>query len=982
MKSYTLRGALLASTIIAGAFAAPAFAQTDQAADKADSEDTIVVTGSRLKQSNLVAVSPVTQVSDAEIDQRGTIRIEDLINILPQAFAGQTSQISNGASGTATVNLRGLGAVRTLVLIDGKRLPFGSPESSPANLDLIPTQLVERVDVLTGGASAVYGSDAMAGVVNFIMKRDFEGVAFDGQIGYYEDSNSNSFAQSVAKAAKQPFQGGSVFDGRSLNLSATFGANSADGRGNVTVNLSYANQNAVEQRKRDISACAFGLDNGPQSFGGVACIGSSTSATGRFFAITPNGINDVFLQPDGQIVPFVGGPDQTFNFNPFNFLQRPSEKFNFTTMAHYDIKPNVTAYMDLTLMDNQTNAQIAPSGTFAANGPVPCSNPFLGSGPGSFFDAFGCTSPNDQATVFILRRNVEGGPRNSDIDLTTFRIVGGFRGTFNEHFDWDTFGQFSRTRYTTISRNDISIQNLNNALDVVLDANGNPVCASGAAGCVPYNIFQIGGVTQAAVDYITEDAFVNGTVEQKILGGTVQTDLGDFGVKSPMAQSGIQISTGYEYRVDLLSLSPDALSATPGGGLTGVGGATLPVAGKSRVFELFGETQIPLVEGAAFAEELSLNGAYRYSNYSVKGNGVTNGFNTNTYSAGLTWVPVNDLRFRGQYQRAVRAPNIIELFSAQNTGLFDLQQNPDGSFDDCAGPTPFRPLSECARTGVTAAQYGNIPDNAAGQFNMITGGNPNLKPEVSDTYTLGTVVQPRWLPGLAISVDYFDIKVKQAIATIPPVQTFERCLDTGDPVFCNLIQRDSAGSLFLDNTTGGVTATNVNIATLKTSGFDISGTYTHDLGKAGSLSFNYNGTILDALKTTSFPGSGAKECKGLVSGECGTPNPKYRHRATGTWSTPFDVDIALTWRYFGSVNRDGGPQGTINDHFKAKNYLDLSGQFYATEKMTWRAGINNLLDADPPLSTETGAGAGNGNTYPGVYDSLGRFLFLGVNIKM
>jgi iron complex outermembrane recepter protein len=978
VKPYTLRGALLASTFIAGALAGPAFAQSDE---KGASEETIVVTGSRLKQSNLVAISPVTQVTDAEIDARGVVRIEDMINILPQAFAGQTSQVSNGATGTSNVNLRGLGSVRTLVLIDGKRLPFGSPESSAANLDLIPVQLIERVDVLTGGASAVYGSDALAGVVNFVLKRDFEGVVFDAQIGYYQDSNSNSFAQSVLKAAQQPFQGGSVFDGRNINLSATFGANTGDGRGNVTVNLSYQNQNAVEQRKRDISGCAFGLNNGPLSFGGVACIGSSTSATGRFFSL--DNFSDSFLQPNGQIVPFQGGPSQTFNFNPFNFMQRPSEKFNFTTMARYEIKPNVEAYMDLSLTDNQTNAQIAPSGTFAANGPVNCTNPFLGSGAGSFFDTLGCNTPGQtDANVLILRRDVEGGPRNSDLNLTTFRMVGGFRGTFAGNFDWDTFAQFSRTRYSTVSRNDISISNLDNALNVVLDGNGNPVCSSGATGCVPYNIFQIGGVTQAAVDYITEDAFVNGSVEQKILGGTVQSDLGVYGVKSPFAGSGVQVSSGYEYRVDQLQLTPDALSATPGGGLTGVGGATLPVAGKSRVFELFSEVQIPLVEGAAFAQELSLNGAYRYSNYSVKGNGTTNGFNTNTYSAGLTWVPVNDVRFRGQYQRAVRAPNIIELFSAQNTGLFDLQQNSDGSFDDCAGNTPFRSLTECARTGVTAAQYGNIPDNAAGQFNAVTGGNPNLQPEVSDTYTLGTVVQPSMIPGLSISVDYFDIKVKQAISTIPPVQAFERCLDTGDAAFCNLIRRDIAGSLFIDNTTGGVTATAVNIATLKTSGFDVAANYKIDLGNAGSLSFNYVGTLLDSLKTTSFPGSGAKECKGLVSGQCGTPNPKYRHRAMGTWSTPFDVDLNLTWRYFGAVNRDGGPQGTINDRFGAKNYFDLSGQFYATEKATFRAGINNLLDSDPPISTETGAGFGNGNTYPGVYDSLGRYLFLGVNVKM
>ncbi len=973
LRALTLAGA----SIFALGFSGAALAQSE---DEGASEEAIIVTGSRLKQSNLVAISPITQVSAEEIKIRGTVRIEDMLNILPQAFAGQTSEVSNGASGTSTLNLRGLGSIRTLVMIDGKRLPFGSPNSSPANLDLIPAALVERVDVVTGGQSAVYGSDAIGGVANFILRRNFEGIEVDAQVGYNQDSNNNKFAQSVLAGANQPIPGGSTFDGRNVSLSVTMGANAPDDRGNVTVNLSYQNQNAIEQGTRDISGCAFGGTNAPGSVDGIGCVGSTASATGRFLSLD-NG-NQFFLQPDGQIVPFTGIPSQTFNFNPFNFFQRPNERFSMTTLARYDVTNNVEAYLDLSFTNNKTDAQIAPTGTFFANGAVNCSNPFLGSGPGSFFDVLSCTNaPGAVSNVLINRRNVEGGGRNSNIELTTWRMVGGLRGDLGDNFSYDVFGQFSRTNLTSISSKDFSIANLTDALNVVNGPNG-PVCASGNAGCVPYNVFQIGGVTQGAINYIQQDAFVNGFTEQKVLGGNIQGDLTDYGLKSPFADSGIQTLVGYEFRKDELSRSPDAISATPGGGLTGVGGATLPVAGVTRLFELYAETQIPLVTDAPLAQELSFNGAYRYSDYTVNGNGVKNGFTTDTYAAGLSWVPIDDIRVRGQYQRAVRAPNIIELFSSQNTGLFNLTSNPDGSFDDCAGATPFRSLAECQRTGVTAATYGTIPDNSAGQFNAITGGNPLLEPEVSDTYTLGVILTPSMIPGLSVSVDYFDIKVNKTIATIPPNQAFENCLNTGDPAFCNLIQRDVANSLFVSSSTGGITATNVNIASLSTSGVDIAATYSMDLGNQGSMSIDYVSTILDSSAFESFPGSGKVECKGVYGTVCGVPTPTYRHRLMGTWQSPYDVNFSTTWRYFGSVDLEGTPNGTIDDHFSSKSYVDLSASWFMKENVVLRAGVNNLFDVDPPLSTSLPTGTGNGNTFPGVYDSVGRQLFVGINVAL
>ncbi|MEL7016969.1 MAG: TonB-dependent receptor [Pseudomonadota bacterium] len=992
---------LLCSTVLGGAViatAAPAIAQDDD-------DDAIVVTGSRLNQANLIAPSQVTQVDAGEIDTRGTTRIEDLINILPQAFAGQTSEVSNGATGTSNLNLRGLGAIRTLVLIDGKRLPFGSPTSSPANLDLVPAQLLERVDITTGGGSAVYGSDAIGGVANFILRRDFEGIEFDGQVGFYQDGNNNDFAEGVLAAAQQPIPGG-VTDGRDVLISATLGANTPDGRGNVTAFISYQDQNAIVQADRVTSACAFGPSSGAQSFEGVGCVGSSTFR--RFFSG-----GDFFQEEDGTFVDFVGGPSQTFNFAPDNFFQRPNERFNFTTLARYEITDDIEAYLDLTFVNNTTDAQIAFSGTFFRPFQVNCDNPFLDApisadeGGGTYRERI-CTpeqiAAGDDVGLTVGRRNVEGGPRNLFIDLTTWRGVGGFRGNLGENFQWDAFGQFGRTSLTRISTNDLNFEATQQAFFVV-DSEGGPVCRDNSGGCVPYNIFQRGPggetlVTQEATDFIQGTAFVNGTTEQIVLGGTFQGDLTEYGFQSPLADAGIQALVGVEYRRDQLESQPDNLSQIPGGrGLTGVGGGTLPVAGEVSVTELFFETQIPLIQGRTFFEELAINGAYRFSDYTTDGNGVQNSFSTSTFAAGLAWAPVREFRVRAQFQRALRAPNVIELFTGQNTGLFNATAGANGLFDPCAGdfdpatavPEPERSFAECANTGVTQAQFGTIPDNPAGQLNSITGGNPLLGPESSDTFTVGAVFQPSFVDGLNISVDYFNITVNDAIATIPAVTSLTNCLDSGDAVFCDLIQRDDFGSLFLSNSatvggqtvTAGVLAANVNIAELSTSGIDFALGYNFDLGNQGGLNFNYVSTYLFSNAFIPVPGQDEVECVRLYAGQCGNPTPAYRHRMLSTWQTPFDVDLTATWRYFGAVDLFGGATGVaVDDRFNAEHYFDIAASWNVRENVTLRAGMQNIFDNDPPSGTQSGAGFGNGNTYPGIYDSTGRFIFFGVNIGL
>jgi len=973
----------------------------------------IIVTGSRLANTNVTSPVPVVQISADEIDARGAIRIEDMLNILPQVFAGQASEVSNAASGTSTLDLRGLGANRTLVLIDGKRLPFGSASIAAPNLDIVPSQLVERIDVVTGGASAVYGSDAIGGVANFVLKRDFEGIEIDGQVGFHQTSNNNSFMEGVLNAAQQPIPN-SATDGRDVFLTLTMGANTADGKGNATLHVNYQNQNEILQADRVDSACALGASSSQFSFQGVGCVGSTSFR--RFFL--PGG--DVFLQEDGTLIPFSSNPQTTFNFGPLNFFQRPNERFTINARGHYEITDSIEAYADLTFMNNNTAAQIAPSASFFRPFQTNCDNPLLNlsstEGGETMFDLLNCGSVvedfnngerDDLDVAFTnAHRNVEGDPRITEIDNTTWRIVTGLRGTIFDKFDYDVFGQFSRTKLQDISRNDLNFDRVQQALFVVDDGNGNAVCRDGQTGCVPWNIFGRSAdgeslVTQEAVDFIQGVGIVVGQTDQRVVGGTISGDLGEYGFQSPLADGGVSALVGFEYRLDQLNRLPDDISQIPGGrGLTGVGGGTLPVGGQVEVTEVFMETEIPLINDMPFIQEWGLSGAYRHSIYNTKGIDpvsraeTTNSFSTDTWFIGSSWTPVDDIRFRVQFQRSIRAPNPFNLFLAQNTGLFNLSTGDNGLFDPCAGdfdpatetPEPQRSFEECQRTGVTAEQFGSIPDNAAGQFNSVTQGNPEVEAEVADTITIGAVFTPRAIPGLSIAIDYYDIKIDDAIGSIPEQTTLQNCLDDGDPAFCNLITRDQFGSLFLDNSNfEGIQSPSANIATLNTSGLDFSVKYNMDLDDIGlngwgRMSFDYQATYLDELSTVPVEGAARVECAGFFAGQCDAPNPEYRHRLLTNWDTPIDgFRVTATWRYFGSTDIDGNAGTFLDESTGTQNYLDIVFRWQATENVGFRLGANNILDNNPPLNTSGGPPSGNGNTFPATFD-VDRFIFFGVNL--
>ena len=990
MRTTKTRNRLLATTMIGGfaalAFAAPAVAQ--DAPQEGAQLDEIVVTGSRIPQTNLVTTSPVTQVTGEDIDVAGVTRVEDLVAQLPQAFAAQNSTVANGASGTATVSLRNLGSSRTLVLIDGRRMGYGSPNDDAADLNQIPEQLVERVEVLTGGASAVYGSDAIAGVVNFIMKKDFEGIQIDAQYAFYQHSNDydgvgNLRSVIAGRAATNPSQfalpDDNVVDGESKSINMIMGVASEDGRGNLMAYAGYRNNEAILQRDRDYSACSIGAPAAatPTNF---TCGGSGTSFPGQFtdfatFAYTI-GAGRTFVPYNGNL--------NAYNFGPINYYQRPDERYTLGAFGRYEVNDKVEVFAQLMFSDYQSIAQIAPSGNFFSTADINCDSPLLSAQQAGLI---GCSAADILAgtreTLYIGRRNVEGGGRQDSLNYESYRGVVGVRGEFMPGWNYDVAAQFSRVRLSRTYLNDFSVTRLGRALDVI-SVGGTPTCRSVVDGtdpnCVPYDIFTQGGVTQAALDYLQIPLTQVGETTQQVVTAAIT---GDTGWSMPTSSRTVQVAFGAEYRRDYLGSVTDNAFATGDG--AGQGGPTIGFVGDTDVSEVFGEIQIPLADDQPWAYSASIDAAYRRSEYENVG--------TDTYKIGADYAPIEDIRFRASYARAVRAPNVIELFTAQGFNLFDMDFDPCDDLNDdgvlnnsvpaaCIGTNPWQ---------VTAAQSDSGGLNSpAGQYNFLQGGNPNLNPEEADTITYGFVWEPSFLPRFNVSVDYFDIEVEQAIQTLGAQNTLNLCYNQGDAAACSRIDRNANGSLWVGD--GNVQDLNINIGGFATSGVDVNANYGVDLEDwgmpaYGSLQFAFVGTWLNTLETDTGAGTANSvyDCAGFYANQCGVPNPEWRHRARMTWVTPWDMDLSATWRHFGEVEVAVlGADGSLNNggaridrFFDAENYLDLAATWQVMDTVTVRAGVNNVLDNDPQLSYSVGT-TGNGNTYPQLYDALGRYFFFGV----
>ena len=978
----------------------------DQSAKQAGSEmEEVVVTGSRIPQPQLESISPVNVLSHEEIAKSGVLNVEELLNTLPQFTPDQSSNLAQGATGAATVNLRDLGTQRTLVLINGRRLMPGDPTKNGAgapDLNNIPASMVQRVEVLTGSASATYGADAVAGVVNFIMNDHFQGFRIEGEFSANNHTQKEGWINTQLSARGFPAApSGNITDGDKRSINATFGTDFADGRGNVTGYLGYQESRAVPGSARDFNNCVLQV-NGTD----WKCGGSSTSDPVTIF---DNFGGVAQLAQDGSsFVPRY----RRFNYGPDHFLQRDDNRFNGGFFAHYKMNDKAEAYGEFMFMRDETKAKYAPSGAFISSGKAPdpvfgvpdgnfyvnCGNGTFGSAYSNPFlnattfgqlcdpaDALGLVSSQQTVNGILMsqvnlgRRNTEGGGRTDDYTHQGYRAVVGARGNLTPAISYDLYAMLGVTNYTDSHQHDFSATRTGSALLAVIDPlTGDTVClanannAGGAPGCVPYNIFQPGGVTQNAVGYLQTPGYVAGAQNERVVSGYVNFDLGQYGVRLPTATNALVLNVGAESRQEHLTIAPDIGNIS--GDLSG-SSPILPVDNGFGVSEYFTELRLPLIEDKAFAKSVIFDAGYRYSDYTV-------GFKTDTYKVGLQWAPNDSFRLRGSYQRAVRAPNIQELYQPTSVQL-------DGGSDPCAGDATTPPTfsqAQCALMGVSAAQYGHIAPSNAGQYNGLLGGNPNLKPEKATTTSFGLVFTPTFLRNFSATIDYFDIKVTDLIGVYGADFILSQCGTTGDPKWCNAIHRSSNGSIWT-SPLGFVTDLNVNSGSQRTSGIDLQANYSFGLGKLGNLHIGLNGSYVSKFELSPFGGT-SYDCVGTYGVICVTPLPKWRHTANFTWATPVSgLDATLDWRYVHTIKVEyDNPQmanynpntGIKDERLPAISYFDLSAS-YKWRKVTARAGIRNILDKDPPLVGSDDGGNSvfyENNTFPSLYDTLGRHAFL------
>jgi outer membrane receptor protein involved in Fe transport len=964
-------GAMLAMLLSSGAYAQ--VLPAPQPGAESTPDDAIVVTGTRIRRPDLASNSPITSVTDQEIKYQGAVNVENVLNRLPQFTADANENVSNGSDGTANINLRNLGSNRTLILLNGQRL---LPQQA-IDLNFVPSALIERVDVVSGGASAVYGSDAVAGVVNFVLKDHLDGLRIDVQAGLGVHTNDNSAVRNVLTTRGYANAPGRVADGGKQDLNAAYGKNFAGGRGNITVYGGYRHTDPVLQANRDVSACAL---NPSDSAGtGLVCGGSSNTPTGTFVPLGgPNAGKTLTNNANGTQtwVPYTSA--YAYNYAPTNYFQRSDERYTGGAFAKFEIAPIAEVYGSFMYMKDHTFSQVAPSALFLGTTfTVPCNNPLMSASQQQSLCGAAAGTSATQDTLIGYRLG-SGQSRRDDLRHQDYRYSAGVRGDLGHGFRYDVNYLHSLVKLNETYLNNVDNVKAQRALDVV-SVNGVPTCRSVIDGsdpaCVPINVFQANAITDTQGAYLFSESNTASRNVLDVISANVNGDLGTFGIASPWAKRGISIALGGEHRRETLNFTADDIAKQ---------GGTTDSDGRISVNEGYGEIEIPILQDLPFAHELTLNGGLRYSAYrnSQQSTGLKSKYNVWTYKGEASWAPIKDARFRFSYNRAIRAPNIGELFGSRSIGNVSAQ-------DPCSGASPSASVDICRLTGVTQAQYGNIVECPSDTCSAQFGGNAALKPEKADTYTAGLVLTPRIMRNLTLTADYYHIKVKDYISSVDPSLAISQCVAASDPFYYGLFTRDPrSGALFGSN--GYIVSTTYNTGSLTTSGIDLTADYTLGIGALGKLNLNMVGTRLISQESEPLKGLGSYDCKGLYGYTCGQPNPKWRHVMRTTWTMPQGASISVSWRHIDQVKLSSlsdntflaGTPSVINRKISAYDYIDLAGTLAVGEGLQLRAGVNNLFDKDPPaIASGILSSFGNGNTYPGVYDVLGRTLFVGATVN-
>lgn len=956
----------LTSTILAGALlglSAQANAQADQAPGD------IIVTGSRLVRTDLTAPSPTTIVGSEDIKLSGNVTLEKTLNEMPQLASGNTSTVNNGGgSGVLTANLRGLGNTRTLVLVNGRRF---IPADSAGNVDLasIPDALIKRVEIITGGASAVYGSDAIAGAVNFILDDKFEGVEATAQYGLTDRG-----------------------DAQSKKIDLTFGTSTPDGRGNVTLSGSWTRQSSITQADRAFSRTPLGEVNGNLVYSGSGSIPGtrvplSTAQRNALVGVNlaPGGgctsVTGIRFGQNGAVLPYCQ-PEDTYNYAPFNLLQRPLDRINVAANAHYEVADKITAYAEAYFVNAKNDMILAPDsftpltpGAASSTLLIPnyANNPVLPASLRQFFvNNAGIFDPNGDGVAEIVgggRRADELGTRNYKYERQSYQVTAGLRGDVSllgQNWKWDAFYQYMRNRTDTRNEGLISQTRLSMGLDAVINSAGNVVCRNQALGCVPVSILGLNSISPQAGAFLTPVRDSHDIFTRQVAGASIAGTLFD------LPAGPVSVALGAEYRKDNYTFSPSPLDLANEYGAV----SQKALAGAFDVKELFGELRVPLLGDMPFIDTLAIEGAARYSDYSSVGKVFT-------LKLGGEYAPIDWFRFRGAYNKAIRAPNISELFTAVSRGF-------SSGSDPCALPTSGTDSRSdalkqfCVATGVPAGEIASFTQATLG-LNQDSGGNRNLREEKSTTYTIGAVISPPFLPGLNITVDYFNVKVTDAITTVNAQQTLNDCytVRNATSATCQSIVRIPNGQIDY------VSVSSNNIGSLKVDGIDAQIDY--KIGLPAALELGSNGASLSLQAVASWlferstqvlATSTPQDCAGYYGAGCSV--------GTGGFITPdFKLNLAANYASGPVALRFSGRMiGGLDLYPTATNivksvdsvwYFDTSFSIDATENFSFFGGVNNMFDKQPPiLGTLL---VGDANTDVSLYDTLGRRFFMGARMK-
>lgn len=959
---------------------------TNLSAENADTAgETIVVTGSRIRRPDFDTPNPVISVGSDQIEASGTTNLTDFLTGYP-ALQGSSTSADNsgsgagiGATGLNLLNLRNLGTDRTLVLVDGRRHIAGVPGSQAIDINTIPSDLVERVDILTGGASAIYGADGVSGVVNFVLKRNFEGLTARAQAGISQQGDA----------------------GQRL-FSITAGRNLLDNRLNVAVAYEHGEEDRLTTRDRSYlrgtNAVGFylnpddpenfpdytgGPDNGIPDYVPLRNVRYFDTNREGGIDVDLDGFPDYLVGPGGQLIAFDPG-----TFVP-DFYQQGG---NATLVSDYgnDLLPRIRR----DVVNLLTSFEVSPALTFFAEGKFARSKSFSLGQP--TFDYY-LYIPYDNAyitpeiaavapygDVFLNRDNFDLGQRGENIDRRTWRGVIGARGDLNDHLNYELSYVYGRTSVKNRYVGDILTDRFYAALDAVIDpATGQPTCRVNLdptwtpyqpynytrgeippttfqpGECVPLNLFGEGVASQAALDFIRVNTTDRARLTQQVVSGSIAGDLGQW--FSFPGGGNLGFAVGAEYRREKSQFTPDELAAQ---GLT-FGNALGADRGKFSVKEAFAEVRLPFLRNMPFAHSLEVGGAVRLSDYSTIGN-------TTAWKVDGAWAPVRDITFTGTYSTAVRAPNIGELFGAPSqtfafiTDPCNINQLQNGS--------QYREANCAALLTALGADPATYRDGRSVNIPGTVSGNRDLSEEKAKTWTAGVILTPSFVPGLSARFDWYDIKLKGAVNTVEPEQVAELCVDQAslDNPFCDLIVRQAgiAGTADAGNIVG-FTVSPQNVSQFRTSGLDANVSYRLRTASAGTFTFNLIGNYLRRLEFIGTPGAPVTDNRGTAFA------PKYTANFDLTWNRgPLTLNYGLQWfsrtSRYSNQTLENNPDVTDEKYkyFKQLWKHDVYAKLDVGNQFEFFGGINNLLNEKPAIGQ---------NSYP--VSAVGRYFFAGARVK-